>query len=179
MSGSAQASRDIDTFSQFLGQDFSWNIANLVKNFGPVLGVVILYLTLAALGFYSTCISCSVNKIVLLTTYAYSMSIYFLQKEVDACGHQTSITTLSIFTILPLLIFVFTLTAPLWASFGLLFEKHLFSPSLPLNVLVGLMSMFTAVVVYRVAISYSLFLLNKRICKSDASAGKSFWTFWQ
>lgn len=176
MSATNAVTRDINTFSAFISQDFSWNLTNLVSNFGPVIGIVLLYVILVALGFYSTCIDCSVNKIVLLATYVYAISIYFLQKEATLCKQMVSMATLSLFSLMPLLIFVFSLTAPLWSGFGLLFKRQNFAPSFPLNLLGGLMSMFTGLIVYRVAISYSMFLLRQRIC--NGVIDRNIWTLW-
>lgn len=179
---STPGSGDITSLATYIAKNIKWNISEILTTFTPILGVLILFSVLTILGFYSTCLSCNINQVILLTTYVFIMSIYLLQvsisgsNEEGGCDACVDMKLLSLYSMMPTLIFIITSTIPLWTGLETLWIKHEYMPRLPINLLGRVFCIFLGIVIYTISLLTSRWFLYQRICQK--SIKRNIWTLY-
>lgn len=169
----------ITTLAQFIAEGFSRNISDVLQSYAPIFGLLIIHAILIIGGFYSSCLSCSINQIIIMTAYAFVVSLFLLQTSLEKRCSTASVkmSLLALLSVLPTLIFVVTYTIPLWSGLNRLFSNPQYGPTLPISVLANLVSVFLGMIIFRTTTFVSEWYLYKRLCEGDDS--KNFWTFYK
>lgn len=166
-----------DTFSRFVTDQLNWNIQYILSEFAPIMGFLLIFCVTIIGRFYSTCFNCNLINIVLLASYGFIVSHYLIQSTflADECGRIVPVRLLTLFSILPTLIFVITATVPLWTGLEYYFGTY-YGAQLPVNIMTQLLSVFLAMFIFRTCIYVSGHFLKKRICIDDKF--RNFWTLY-
>lgn len=178
----APESGNITSLATYIARNIKWNVSEIVTNFTPILGVLVLFSLLTVGGFYSTCLSCNINYVIILTTYIFIISIYLLQLSVSAsndeggCSACVDMKLLSLYSMFPTLIFIITSTIPLWAGFEILWMRHDYVPRLPINLLARVFCVFLGMITYTIAVLTSRWFLYQRLCQKSSS--RNIWTLY-
>lgn len=168
----------IDTLAKYIASGFSWSISDILQSYAPIFGFLVIYAVSTIGGFYSACLACNINQVVIMTAYAFVVSLFLLQTSLERrkCSPRVKMNFLALYSVLPTLIFVITYTIPLWSGLNTLWVKTQFGPILPVSVLAGLVSVFVGMVIYRTTTFVSEYYLYRRLCEGDKT--KSLWTFY-
>lgn len=170
--------QDFGTLAKYIAAGFKWSVSDILQSYAPIFGFLVIYAVLTIGGFYSTCIACSINQIVIMTAYAFILSLFLLQTSLERrCPNiNVKMNLLAAYSILPTIIYIVASTIPLWSGLNVLWTKTHFGPMLPVSVLAGLVSVFIGMVVYRTTTWVSEWYMYRRICRGEDNKG--FWTFF-
>ena len=166
--------QDIGSLGQYFSQATS---QYLLQTIAPVLGFLVIYTALTIGGFYFECLRCSINQVIINTSYCFVISLFNLQEAISKqCGASVNMKLIALYAMMPTIIFTVVFTIPLWSGLSKLWERTVYAASLPANVFGGLITVFVSMLIYVVTINASALYLIYRVCESDNR--KTFWTFF-
>ncbi len=167
----------IDSLAKFISSRGSWTITTILQDYAPILGFLVIFTFITIGSFYFQCLTCSINQIVLMITYCFVISLFLLDIDLKTrkCENP-DLKLLALYSFMPTIIFIVTLTVPLWSGLGKLWERTVYSASLPVNVFAGLINVFVSMIIYRTTLYASGWFLYGRLCLGNTQ--KSLWTLY-
>ena len=160
------------TFGMWLKHELG-SAQKLVKGLGPSASIVVLHFAIVLGGVLSSCLSCSLVRIVIMAAYVFGLAAFQLyKKSKDVCKAEASLDLILLHSIAPVALFIVSYLFPavVGAAVGQL--------ALPIPLLGGVLGsvfgVLIAATVFTFALSYSQFLLGRRVCGSPPAP--SWWT---